>query len=86
MGSGFENMNDAIMPYIGITKEDGDSQESSAKTSPMLKNGDSVNLFVDGFGEEGVGSIVEARPQLVYPSRLSPGCLFYCPCFPSFQK
>ena len=63
MDSGSENMNDAIMPYIGVTKEDGNSQESSARASPMLRNGDSVKLFVDEFGEVGVGSIVEARPQ-----------------------
>ena len=63
ISSGFENMNDLIIPYIGVTEEDGDSQKSSVRASPILKNGDSVKLFVDGFGEVGVGSIVEARPQ-----------------------
>ena len=61
MDSGSENMNNMIMPYIGVTEKDDDSQQSSAKASPMLRNGDSVKLFVDGFGEVGVGSIVEIQ-------------------------
>ena len=61
MDSSSAGLRIAITPYVGGSHEEDDSLLSCARTSP-LNNGDNVKLMVPGFGEVGVGIIVEARP------------------------
>ena len=52
----------AIIPFLGESTAEDDSQESTART-PSFSNGDIVKIYLPGLGEVGVGTIVEARPQ-----------------------
>jgi len=58
MDSCSKSFDDAIIPYSGNCNGEAESKESSAWTLP-LNNGDMVKLFVVGYGEVGIGFVVE---------------------------
>ena len=61
MDSSSTRLDLAITPYLGASERVEESLVSSARTSP-LNNGDFVKLFIQGYGEVGARSVVEARP------------------------
>ena len=58
MNLDFNSNNYTTTLFIGGA-DDGESQESSS-TTYNINDGDSVKLFIDGFGEVGAGTFLEA--------------------------